>query len=178
MPRMSKKAKQALNQSFVEDLFNAGEKLELMMAVNSWEADGYDSLLGFFADRCKDLPFTLTDKVMAAYRMLDDGAEPEEIAEAMTGISVEGAQNLKRQKEQGVPAGSARPNYRRKITDRIDEDRPRPPRDTLFLRLGAPVVQELEERCNLEYEKSATERATELVMLELEYLRRRHRIGA
>lgn len=175
--KMSKRAMQQLNQAFLDDIFNAGEKLKQMIEVRSWEADGYGSFLAFWDAKCREIPFTLKDRNAAAYQMFNEGASDEDVATAIDGISADGAESLRRQKEGGVPPEGASPNFRGRRKSSASQDFPKPLPDTLFLRLGAPVVAEYGKYSMQVYGKSATEVATDAALRELEYMKRQPRPG-
>lgn len=173
MAGLSKRAKQQLNKSFLDDMFNAGAKLEQMIEVESWKADGFDTLLDFWNAKCSDLPFTLAEKKPAIYHMLGEGAEPEEIARAVRGVGVAAVESLKQDKAEGVPPEAASTRGRRAVNnDGEVVEIVRKRRDTIFIRLGPDNVEEMEDLSQAVYGQTATQRVVDVALRDLADMRR------
>jgi hypothetical protein len=135
--RLTKAQRQQLWQDLRDDLTSAREKLDKIIEHQAWKPE-YPTLLAAWQAHLTDVHWAPTALSTAVYHMIDEGASSEEIAEAMRGISVTAVDTLKRKKDMGVPPEAATRSNRR------------PPRDTIFLHVGAGTYAHYEELANAE----------------------------
>lgn len=109
MARMTKKAANELFDSLHEQIVDIEKTIIRIIETRAWEVLGYESFADAWKDRLSSIP--LATKVMKAhvvYALLDTQT-PEEIGGpgGASGVSIDAARSLKRQKSAGVPANLA-----------------------------------------------------------------------
>ena len=95
-------------------LLNTEQTIAQIIHDKAWEPLGYGSFIEAWKVRLSDITFATELRPPVIYEMYRQGALPEDVALAVKGISRNGAEALKRQMDNGVPAKVAttrrRPN--------------------------------------------------------------------
>ena len=83
------------------------ETLTTIIRSEAWKPLGYNSFTEAWAAKMGDITLASEIRPHVVYRMLDEGASVEEIADTVKGVSVETVECLEEQKDNGVPADMA-----------------------------------------------------------------------
>lgn len=142
---------ETLNQTWGDH----NKALEAIIARQAWKPVGYATLYEAWKARLSEMSFSRPALAAAVYQMHDEGVTPAQIAAAVRDVTVAGAKNLIRQKDNGTPASSASPF-------RGGKDRPRNPQTTIFVHVGAETFGHYEEIARLS-DRTVTEISTKAV---------------
>ena len=77
-----------------------------ILEVEAWKPT-YETFTDAYNDKMHNITFAPELLPHIAYKMFDEGATPEQVADAVKGIGPEKAKRLKEERDSGVPAHSA-----------------------------------------------------------------------
>jgi hypothetical protein len=101
------------------ELFSMRKSIIEIIEQRAWEPT-YESFAKAWADKMFDAPLPVELHPYVVCQMLDEGLTPDKIAHAAKGVKPGMAENLKRQRDNGVPARLAistrRPNQKPKTS--------------------------------------------------------------
>lgn len=83
------------------------QTLMTIIASEAWKPVGYNTFAEAWTAKMSDITLASEIRPHVVYAMLDEGATVEEIADTIKGVGPEQAENLKRQKNNGVRAKDA-----------------------------------------------------------------------
>lgn len=92
----------------LKDAFAQTEKsIAELIAARAWEPLGYSTFTEAWKAEMKDVELASQLRPHIVYQLFDEGMTPEEVSRNVKGVGPDKAENLKRQKDSGVPAGNA-----------------------------------------------------------------------
>lgn len=94
--------------------FQTQETFIQIIKERSWEPLGFDSFTDAYSYYLSDISLAKELIPHVVYALLDDGADDTDIIKNVRGVSDTSVANLKRQKQNGVPANVANPHAKRK----------------------------------------------------------------
>lgn len=108
MTTVSEASALALLDRMRSALFDFEAALTEFITAEAWTALGHNSFAECWAANMSDITIAAELRPLVVYRMFDDGATDEDIQKSVKGVGAHGAEELRRQKKNGVPAGMAR----------------------------------------------------------------------
>jgi hypothetical protein len=101
------------------ELFGMRKTIIAIIEKRAWDPN-YESFAKAWADKMFDTTVPVELQPFVVYQMLDEGLTPDEIAKAAKGVGSVVAENLKRQKANGVPprlaSSTRRPKQKPKVS--------------------------------------------------------------
>lgn len=124
MPRQSIKQREAetLWAELRSALVNVEQAIIRIIETKAWEPLGYDTFAQAWNDRMKGVRVAALCTPHIVYRMFDEGATDEAVADMVPGVSPEASAYMRRQKGNGVPPAMASTRVRSHL-----RNAPRPP---------------------------------------------------
>jgi hypothetical protein len=89
-------------------LFLVTDTIEKIIEQRAWEPLGYESFFEAWDDKMSDISLAKEIQIRAVYQMLAEGVDVDRIAMANKGIGPGTVENIKRERENGVPAELAK----------------------------------------------------------------------
>jgi hypothetical protein len=111
-------AAQELWERLKKDLFGAQVTIVEIIESKAWEVLGYPSFAAAWRVYMSDITLAAEVRPHVVYQMLAEGKGIDEIADAITGVGPETVRNLKRQRDNNVPAGHLVREHRRRSAQR------------------------------------------------------------
>ncbi len=89
-------------------LFLVEDTIQEIILKKAWEPLGYESFFEAWDDKMSHIELAKQLNIRVAYQMLAEGVDVDRIALAVKGVGPETIKNIKRERENGVPAHAAR----------------------------------------------------------------------
>lgn len=103
-----------------------------IIAERAWEPLGYKKFADAWTARMSDITVAAEIRPYVVYQMFKDGSGPEQVAEAVKGVSPAVAEILQRQQQMGIPPDKASTRNAKPLTESRYV--------TLFLRLSRDTL--------------------------------------
>jgi hypothetical protein len=132
--KISQRAAEKLWDELRTGLLNAELSISKIIDTRAWEPIGFHTFAEAWRDRLGGVSLASEVRPHVVYQLAAEGFSPCEIADAVKGISPQGAESLIRQRSNGVPAGHA--------VVREHHRRPSGPPSRLSLDVGPTMLQE------------------------------------
>lgn len=132
--KISKVQAQILWTDLRNCLVNAGTTIEKIVQARAWEPMGYPSFSEAWAAQMSNILLAKEIRAHVVYQMLADGLDTEDITDLVKGIGPDAAQQLARQRENGVPADYA-------VVNKHLRRKPTAP-DTIHIKVGSTMLSE------------------------------------
>jgi len=123
-----------LFQSLRRHLISARKVIEEIIERRAWEALGYGSFTEAWSAEMRDITLARELRPHVVYQMFAEGARAEDVAELVKGVGPKGAEDLERQRRNGVPADYA-------VVNEHLRRKPSAP-DTVHVRVGPTMLAE------------------------------------
>jgi hypothetical protein len=94
------------------NLLDAYKAVIEIIETEAWKPT-YDSFFDAWDDKMASISFAPQVRTYVAYQMFNEGRTPDDVADAVKGLTPDSAERLKEQKEHGVPPEHATTTVRR-----------------------------------------------------------------